>query len=168
MPPKAQDTSEEASKDAPATAPVSRGKELNPHQRGIIVGMFYGGLTAAEITRKTGHSSSAVRSTLAQADKRPDGKSLPRSGAPPKYDDRARRKMIQSLKNAPDLTYEARRKATGLTMSNSYISRLAIAEGLSPKTRKPQSPRAKVAKPKATDKTKKTTVTTDTVATSTE
>ena len=71
-----------------------------------------------------------MRHTLASIQVREDGKSVPRSGAKVKYDNRSRRRMLLCIRLHPKLTYEQRRQHTGLPMSDSYIYLLATEEGL--------------------------------------
>lgn len=108
-----------------------RGPELSPYQRGEVAGLRKANKTYREIGEETGLSRPAIRHTLASIQVHNNGLSLPRSGAPVKYDSRSRRRMLLCLRNHPKMTYEQRRTATGLKMSNSYIYLLATEAGLS-------------------------------------
>jgi transposase len=99
--------------------------------RGEIVGLRKGGKSPREIELELGLSRKAVRYTLDQIVHRDECKTLPRCGTPVKFDSRSRRRMLLCLRNHPKMTYQQRRDATGLKMSDSYIYRLAIAENLS-------------------------------------
>jgi hypothetical protein len=88
------------------------------------------GSSLKEIRDELGHSRGAIRRTLESIHIRDEGHTLPRSGTPLKYTSRARRRMLQCLRSHPKMSYEKRREATGLKMSDSYIRDLAIAEGL--------------------------------------
>lgn len=127
----------------------TRGPELSEYQRGMIAGMRMAGATPTQIQEETGHSRSAVRHTIDKMAVRKEGKTLPRSGVPEKYDSRERRKMIMNIRKHPEMTHEQRREATGLTMSDSFIRRLALSNGLdygnlkSPANKKASKPQAK-------------------------
>jgi len=108
----------------------NRGSELSPYQRGLVVGARKSGKAPKEIEDEFKLSRGAVRRTLESIQLREDGKSKPRSGAPLKYTSRARRRMLLNLRTHPKMTYEQRRKDTGLTMGDDYIHDLAEAEGL--------------------------------------
>ena len=107
-----------------------RGSELSPYQRGEVMGLRKAGKAPKEIEDELGLSRGAVRRTLESIQVRDEGYTLPRSGTPKKYISRSRRRMLYCLRNHPKMTYKARRKATGLKMSDSYIRDLALAEGL--------------------------------------
>jgi hypothetical protein len=107
-----------------------RGPELSPYQRGQIVGARKTGSSLKEIGNELGHSREAIRRTLEFIYIRDEGYTLPRSGTPLKYTSRARWRMLQCLRSYPKMSYEKRREATGLKMSDSYIRDLAIAKGL--------------------------------------
>lgn len=107
-----------------------RGSELTPYQRGEIVGQRKAGMTPREIEVDLGLSRGVVRHTLESIQVRDEGYTRPRSGTPMKYDSRSRRRMLLCLRNHPKMTYEQRRKHIGIKMSDSYIYRLATAEGL--------------------------------------
>jgi hypothetical protein len=107
-----------------------RGPELSPYQRGEVVGLRKAGYTPKAIEDELRLSRGAVRRTLESVHTRDNSYTLPRSGTPKKYTSRARRRMLYCLRNHPKLTYEQRRTATGLKMSDSYIRDLALKEGL--------------------------------------
>jgi hypothetical protein len=107
-----------------------KGPELSPYQKGQIIGARKAGSSPKEIEGELGHSREAVRKTLESIHIRDKGYTLPRSGTPLKYTSRARRRMLQCLWSHPKMSYEKRREATGLKMSDSYIRHLAIAKGL--------------------------------------
>ena len=107
-----------------------RGPELTPYQRGMIVGTRKAGSSIKEIEDESGYSRGAIRRTLDSIHIRDEGHSLPRSGTPLKYTSRARRRMLQCLRSHPKMTYDERRKATGLKMSDTYIIDLTIAAEL--------------------------------------
>ena len=108
----------------------NRGSELSPYQRGLVVGARRSGKAPKEIEDEFKLSRGAVRRTFESIQLREDGKSKPRNGAPLKYTSRARRRMLLNLRTHPKMTYEQRRKDTGLTMGDDYIHDLAEAEGL--------------------------------------
>jgi hypothetical protein len=108
-----------------------RGPEISPYQRREITGTQKAGQSPREIEVDTGYSRMAVRYTLASQQVRDAGRSLLRSGRPVKYDSWSRRRILLSLRNHPKMTYQQRREATGLEISDSYIYQLAISEGLS-------------------------------------
>jgi hypothetical protein len=74
-----------------------RGPELSPYQRGEIVGLRKAGKAPREIEVELGHSREAVRHTLEQAQVCDKGHSMPRKGAPIKYNSRDRRHMLYCL-----------------------------------------------------------------------
>ena len=84
-----------------------------------------------EILKDTSYSRSAIRYTLVTIQVHDEGKSLLYSSTPVKYDSRSRRRILLNLRIHSKMTYDQRRKATGLKMSNSYIYFLAKSEGLS-------------------------------------
>lgn len=109
----------------------TRGPELSEYQRGIIIGMRLAGATPTQIQEETrGYSRSAVWYTIDKMAVRKSGKALPRSGVPEKYDRRERRKMVMNIRKHREMTHEQRREATGLTMSDSLIRRLALSNCL--------------------------------------
>ena len=107
-----------------------RGTELTPYQNGKIVGKREAGISPQEIKLDLGLSREAVRYTLATIQVRDEGYSCSRSGTLIQYDSRSRRRMLFCLRNHLKMTYEQHREATGLKISDSYIYRLATAEGL--------------------------------------
>ena len=107
-----------------------RGLELFSYQRGEIAGMRRASATLREIELKLGHSRKAVRKTLGMVEVRDKGETLQMPRQKLKYDGRARRRMLYCLHNHLKITYAARRKATGLTMSDDYISELVTTHGL--------------------------------------
>lgn len=106
-----------------------RGSELSPYQRGLVIGARNSGKSPKEIEDDFKLSWGAVRRTLESIQLRKDGESKPRTGAPLKYSSRARR-ILLNLRSHPKMTYEQRRKDTGLTLGDDYIHDLAEAEGL--------------------------------------
>ena len=77
-----------------------------------------------------GYSRGAVHKTLDIVEVHDEGKNLQRPGQKLKYSSRARRHMLYCRYNYPKMTYAARGKATGLTMSDDYTSKLATTYGL--------------------------------------
>jgi hypothetical protein len=107
-----------------------RGPELSPYQRGKIVGAHLAGKTPRELELEFNVSRGAIRSTLAQDAQRNDGVSQYRPGRKKIYTQRDRRMMLKNLRLHPKLTFEQRRDAVGLKMSDTYIKNLAKANGL--------------------------------------
>ena len=77
-----------------------------------------------------GYSRGAVHKTLDIVEVHDEGKNLQRPGQKLKYSSRARRRMFYCLRNHLKMSYAVRRNATGLIMSDDYISNLEITYGL--------------------------------------
>lgn len=107
-----------------------RGPELSPYQRGLIIGATIGGMSPREIEDEMQLSRGAIRTTIAMDETRSEGVSCPRSGRPRIYTDRDDRMMLRHLRFYPKAKFEARRKDTGLKMSNTYIKNLARRYGI--------------------------------------
>ena len=107
-----------------------RGLETSLYARGKVAGLYIVGLTQRAIIEATNLSRSSIRGAIALDILNTNRASLPRPGRPIIYDPRDRRAMLRNIRLHPKLTFDARREATGLDMSNSYIKGLARSEGL--------------------------------------
>ena len=115
-------------------APISGNRlhnhELSPYERGRIIGAKIAGMTPRQIELTMKHSRGAVRGTIALEILRTNGNSLPRPGRPKLYHPRDQRAMLRNIRSYPKLTFQQRREDTGLTMSNTYIKKIASENGL--------------------------------------
>jgi transposase len=97
---------------------TTKGKELTPYSRGLIIGEYNCGVKPSQISRNLQIPRSTVIDTIQQKSKRDDGKSSPRPGRPKSYTERDKRHIIQLIKRDPFITYQAIRERTGLNVSS--------------------------------------------------
>lgn len=107
-----------------------RNTELNPCQRGMIMGARALGATEREIERVLNLSRTTIQYTIMKHSHRDNGKSNSRSGRPSKLSDRAKRYIINSARANPKITYEKLRSDAGVECSRTTIYRTLKVYGL--------------------------------------
>jgi hypothetical protein len=80
-------------------------KELSPHKRSLIEGMYLASIPNCDISRLTQTPESTVRSTVQLLSTRPKGNSLLRSGRPSKIDRVIKRNIIRYCRQNVKATY---------------------------------------------------------------
>lgn len=78
-------------------------KELEPFQRGLIIGRFLAGQKTIEIHRETGLPYSTIQTTINRYQSSTTGTSSPRNGRPGVLSDADKRFIHMQIKRNPDI-----------------------------------------------------------------
>ena len=108
----------------------TRGTELSPYERGIVVGAHKSSVSVREISRDLKRSRTTIDTALNLYSLDTKGYSLSWSSRPRIYTEHKDRAMIRHLRKYPKSTFLERRTDCSTAMSNTYIKNLARANGL--------------------------------------
>jgi transposase len=93
-------------------------KELKPYSRGLIIGEYYSGVKASQISRNLQIPRSTVADSIQQNSKQNNGESSPQPGRPKSYIERDKQHIIQLIKRDPFIKYDNICQRTGLNISS--------------------------------------------------
>lgn len=105
-------------------------KDLSPHKRSVIKGMYLASLRNCEIARLTKTPESTVWSTIRLIPSRPKGKSRHRSGRPPKIDRVTKQNIIRYCQHNVKTTYARVKQELALDCSHRTIARIVKKQGI--------------------------------------
>ena len=105
-------------------------KELSPHKRAVIEGMYLASISKCKISRLTQIPESTVRETIQLLPTRPKGSSLQRSGHPPKLDKVLKRNIIRYVHQNVKATYAQVKQELELDCSKKTIARIVRKQGI--------------------------------------
>jgi transposase len=106
-------------------------KELNPFERGKIIGKVEEGLLRRQILEALNVPKSTVDDTIRNHLSTPTkGQSSPRSGRPKLIDVRTERRILRFVRTAPDAQYFEIQSRLGLSLSARTIYRILRDNGI--------------------------------------
>ena len=114
----------------PRLANSTRGPNLNPYQRGKIVGLREAGDSPTEIKTRQKVSLSSIRYTLKLDKLRVEGKDLTRADRGKSYTEADVRHILRFVRKDPKATYTDVKLATGVTCSTRTIKRILADNGI--------------------------------------
>lgn len=107
-----------------------KGPDLQPYERGFLLGLSAGGSTPSKIFHTYRVPESTTRSTIALASQRVNQVSQPRIGRPNILSIRDHRHLIRTARINPRIKYRELLKKTGLSCSKSTVYRALKAYDL--------------------------------------
>jgi transposase len=103
---------------------IRKRKDLNPYERGQIIGASLCGLSVRAISKHLSIPRSTIQSTLSLDRSRNNGASQPRAGRPKLTSAQDERLLLRIVRRFPKYTYKQLLAFTGLKISESTVKRI--------------------------------------------